>query len=208
MRSLALLCSWSRWESLLWELIICIVSCFNFNISYFFIGILSLESWGDAPWWWVWEASALLCSWSMMKVSPVKIDYLYLFIFKFQYFYIFVFVFLSLENWGDAPWWWVWEASCTAVLCDAAEVRWEVAVSRNHYLFFFSFYILYFWILHFCTWCSLQSFFIFILVYFSAQDFTIVNILRQLKYGAGGFSYKSMRTLRELFPLLILVVNV
>ena len=43
---------------------------------------------------------------------------------------------------------------------------------------------------------------IIILVYFSAQVFTMVNILRQLKYGAGGFSYKSMQTLRELFPLI------
>ena len=31
--------------------------------------------------------------------------------------------------------------------------------------------------------------------YFSAQDFRIVDILRQLLYGAGGFSYKSRWTL-------------
>ena len=30
----------------------------------------------------------------------------------------------------------------------------------------------------------------------------IVNILRQLRYGAGGFSYKSRWTLQELFPLI------
>ena len=51
-------------------------------------------------------------------------------------------------------------------------------------------------------------FFIFILVYFSAHSFIIVNISRQLKHDAGGFSYKSTRTLLELFPLIILVVNV
>ena len=45
-------------------------------------------------------------------------------------------------------------------------------------------------------------FFIFILVYFSAHDITKVNIMRQLQYGAGGFSYKSIRTLQELFLLL------
>ena len=45
-------------------------------------------------------------------------------------------------------------------------------------------------------------FFIFILVYFSAHDITKVNIMRQLQYGAGGFSYKSIRTSQELFPLL------
>ena len=44
--------------------------------------------------------------------------------------------------------------------------------------------------------------FIFILVYFSAHNFRIFNNLRQLMYGAGGFSYKSMWTLRELFPLI------
>ena len=48
----------------------------------------------------------------------------------------------------------------------------------------------------------LFHFFLFILVYFSAHDFSIVNSLRQLRHDAGGFSYKSMRTLRELFPLL------
>ena len=32
--------------------------------------------------------------------------------------------------------------------------------------------------------------------------------LRQLKYGAGGSSYKSTWTLQELFPLTIVVVNV
>ena len=42
----------------------------------------------------------------------------------------------------------------------------------------------------------------FILVYFSAHVFSIVNSLRQLRHDAGGFSYKSMRTLRELFPLI------
>ena len=31
--------------------------------------------------------------------------------------------------------------------------------------------------------------------------------LRQLRYGAGGFSYKSTWTLQELFPLIIMVVN-
>ena len=50
--------------------------------------------------------------------------------------------------------------------------------------------------------------FFFILVYFSAHSFIIVNISRQLKHDAGGFSYKSTRTLLELFPLIILVVNV
>ena len=49
---------------------------------------------------------------------------------------------------------------------------------------------------------SMTTFFIFILVYFSAHDFRIVNSLRQLRHDAGGFSYKSMRTLRELFPLI------
>ena len=43
--------------------------------------------------------------------------------------------------------------------------------------------------------------FIFILLYFSTHSISIVNILRQLGYGAGGFSYKSRWTLRELFPL-------
>ena len=42
------------------------------------------------------------------------------------------------------------------------------------------------------------SFFIFILVYFSAHKY---------KNGAGGFSYKSSWTLLELFPQAILVVN-
>ena len=46
-------------------------------------------------------------------------------------------------------------------------------------------------------------FFIFILVYFSAHDITKVNIMRQLQYGAGGFSYKSIKTSQELFPLII-----
>ena len=32
--------------------------------------------------------------------------------------------------------------------------------------------------------------------------------LRQLRYGAGGFSYKSTWTLQELFPLIIMVVNI
>ena len=32
--------------------------------------------------------------------------------------------------------------------------------------------------------------------------------LRQLRYGAGGFSYKSTWTLQELFPLIIVVVNI
>ena len=50
--------------------------------------------------------------------------------------------------------------------------------------------------------------FFFILVYFSAHGFSIVNILRQLRHDAGGFSYKSTWTLQELFPLIILVVNV
>ena len=51
-------------------------------------------------------------------------------------------------------------------------------------------------------------FIFFILIYFSAHSFIIVNILRQLKHDAGGFSYKSTWTLQELFPLIILVVNV
>ena len=45
-------------------------------------------------------------------------------------------------------------------------------------------------------------FIFFILVYFSAHEFSIVNSFRQLRHDAGGFSYKSMRTLRELFPLI------
>ena len=59
-------------------------------------------------------------------------------------------------------------------------------------------------------WCNGDdsNFFFFILVYFSAHSFIIVNILRQLKHDAGGFSYKSTWTLQELFPLIILVVNV
>ena len=32
--------------------------------------------------------------------------------------------------------------------------------------------------------------------------------MRQLKHDAGGFSYKSTWTLQELFPLIILVVNI
>ena len=38
---------------------------------------------------------------------------------------------------------------------------------------------------------------------FRTHDFSIVNSLRQFKYGgAGGFSYKSIWTLLELFPLI------
>ena len=55
----------------------------------------------------------------------------------------------------------------------------------------------------FLWWLTKQTIFIFILVYFSAHYFSIVNSLRQLRHDAGGFSYKSIRTLRELFPLII-----
>ena len=65
----------------------------------------------------------------------------------------------------------------------------------------------------FCCNCLIinarsEAFSFFILVYFSAHVFSIVNILRQLRHDAGGFSYKSTWTLQELFPLIILVVNV
>ena len=47
------------------------------------------------------------------------------------------------------------------------------------------------------------NFHFFILIYFSAHDFTKVNMKRQLQYGAGGLSCKSIRTSQELFPLKI-----
>ena len=42
---------------------------------------------------------------------------------------------------------------------------------------------------------------------FFCTQFSTFNSLRQLRHDAGGFSYKSMRTLRELFPLAISIVN-
>ena len=47
-----------------------------------------------------------------------------------------------------------------------------------------------------------QSWWILLFFNFSAHDFSIVNSLRQIWHDAGGFSYKSMRTLQELFPLI------
>ena len=87
-----------------------------------------------------------------------------------------------------------WRWNCLHIGCNT----WRSAVSGVRFL----------WTVHATHFHFFIFHLFFILVYFSAHGFIIVNILRQLKHDAGGFSYKSTRTLLELFPLIILVVNV
>ena len=98
---------------------------------------LSFESWGDAPWWWVWEA--LLCSLSCKNLSFV---FFHLSISLFLYFCICTYICLLKaektrpDNECEKP--------CTAVGATQLNYDGRSQSLKNSLFAFFFFYILFF----------------------------------------------------------------